>query len=344
LAESFLGLSETERADALAVAADASGRPADLLEKDVWVVWSLEALFGEPFGEHLVFKGGTSLSKAYRVIARFSEDVDVTHDIRTLLPDLAHGATEPLPATRSQAEKWARLVRERLPEWVEGTALPALQARLTASNAPAEIHADAHRLRVRYHRVTNADTDYVAPEILIEFGARSTGEPARAMSVACDAAAYMSTLTFPTATPRVMSAERTFWEKATAIHVFCLQGTLDGERYARHWYDLVRLDGAGFAETALADRDLARAVAAHKGWFFREKDAAGQPVDYQAAVEGSLCLVPEGPALTLLADDYKRMIEAGLLEEMATPFDELMAKCADLQDRARRHGRGVIGN
>lgn len=73
----------------MGVAADRSGRPVHLLEKDVWVVWALDALFAAPFGNHLVFKRGTSLSKAYDVIARLSEDVDLTYDIRTIAPDLA---------------------------------------------------------------------------------------------------------------------------------------------------------------------------------------------------------------------------------------------------------------
>jgi predicted nucleotidyltransferase component of viral defense system len=79
MADRFLNLTDVERRDALAVAASNSGRPVHLLEKDVWVVWCLRALFESPLGEHLVFKGGTSLSKVYGAIRRFSEDVDLTH-------------------------------------------------------------------------------------------------------------------------------------------------------------------------------------------------------------------------------------------------------------------------
>ena len=78
MADAFLHLPVADRREALSVAADQSGRPAHLLEKDVWVVWALATLYGSALGEHLVFKGGTSLSKAYGVIRRFSEDVDLT--------------------------------------------------------------------------------------------------------------------------------------------------------------------------------------------------------------------------------------------------------------------------
>jgi len=98
MAVDFLRLSATDRSEALKVAADRCRRPAHLLEKDVWVVWALAGLYGSSLGEHLVFKGGTSLSKAYKVIQRFSEDVDLTYDIRAfLLRDDDLSVVPPLP-------------------------------------------------------------------------------------------------------------------------------------------------------------------------------------------------------------------------------------------------------
>lgn len=159
----FLGLDPTERGEALAVAADASGRPADILEKDVWVVWTLGALFGSSFAGQLCFKGGTSLSKAYRIIERFSEDIDVTYDIRALLPDLLGGTTaDPLPPNRSRAKKWSQLVRGRLPAWVEESALPAIRTRLDIDRAPASVRTEGDRLYLRYEPAAPAATDYVA--------------------------------------------------------------------------------------------------------------------------------------------------------------------------------------
>ena len=112
----FLELPVDQRLEALLQAADASGRPPHLLEKDVWVVWSLRHLFAAPYASHLVFKGGTSLSKAYGVIQRFSEDVDLTYDIRVIAADLIGDAGTPLPASRSQEKKWSKEIRARLAE------------------------------------------------------------------------------------------------------------------------------------------------------------------------------------------------------------------------------------
>lgn len=333
MADAFLLLPAGDRREALSVAADRSGRPAHLLEKDAWVVWALATLYGSPLGEDLVFKGGTSLSKAYGVIRRFSEDVDLTYDIRALAPDLVGDNSEALPKTRSEEKRWTSAVRERLPDWVVGTVKPVIAEALAGESLSAVIRIDGEKLFIDYEATTTG-SGYVAPSVMLEFGARSTGEPASPRDVICDAAGLVDGLVFPTARPRVMHAERTFWEKATAIHVFCLQERLRGDRFARHWHDVVRLDEAGFAAAALADRELANAVARHKAMFFGEKAADRSQIDYASAVNGGLQLVPAGDGAKALAEDYARMIDDGLLLDEAEPFETLMERCADITTRA----------
>ncbi|MGO7136323.1 nucleotidyl transferase AbiEii/AbiGii toxin family protein [Rhizobium leguminosarum] len=333
MADAFLGLTVTDRREVLGVAADRSGRPAHLFEKDVWVVWALAALYGSPLGEHLVFKGGTSLSKAYGVIRRFSEDVDLTYDIRALAPDLVGDNGEALPKTRSEEKRWSSEVRKRLPEWVAGTVQPVVAEALASGSLAAAIRVEDDKLFIDYE-ATTAGSGYVTPIVMLEFGARSTGEPASLRDVVCDAAGLVDGVDFPTARPRVMHAERTFWEKATAIHVFCLQERLRGDRFARHWHDVARLDEAGFAASAIADRELANAVARHKTMFFSEKAADRTPIDYVAAVNGGLQLVPAGDSAKALEEDYARMVEDGLFQEDAETFAALMEHCADISARA----------
>lgn len=335
MADAFLHLPVADRREALSVAADQSGRPAHLLEKDVWVVWALATLYGSALGEHLVFKGGTSLSKAYGVIRRFSEDVDLTYDIRAIAPDLVGDNGEALPKTRSEEKRWSSEVRKRLPEWVAGTAQPVVADTLAAEALIAAIRVEGEKLFIDYE-ATATGSGYAAPSVMLEFGARSTGEPASLRGIACDASGLVEGVVFPTARPRVMHAERTFWEKATAIHVFCLQERLRGDRFARHWHDIVRLDEAGLAEAAFADRELANAVARHKGMFFAEKAADRSPIDYMAAVNGGLQLVPGGDASKALEEDYRRMADDGLLLEDAEPFEALMGRSTDIAVRANR--------
>ena len=329
-----------DRRDALEVAERSSSHKAHLLEKDIWVVAALDALFESPFAQHLTFKGGTSLSKAWRAIRRFSEDVDITYDIRAFAPDLVSGAgDEALPPTRSQEKRWTRAIRPRLTEWVRDQAHPVVEAGLARTGFTAAIRVVGDRLYIAYEPLFE-ETGLVRPEVMVEFGARSTGEPRTIHPVVCDAAAYMPDLVFPKASPAVMLAERTFWEKATAIHVFCRQERRRGERLSRHWHDLARLDEAGVAAHALADRSLALSVARHKAIFFSENDAAGSRIDYEAAVSGDLQLVPVGAAYAVLADDYARMLADGMLLDDTERFDALMERCAAIEARANAAAAG----
>jgi len=335
VAESYFSLSDTDRAEVLELGRERTGRPAHLLEKDVWVVWTLGTLFGSPVGTDLTFKGGTSLSKAYRIIDRFSEDLDLTYDIRKLIADLT-GGEEFLPASRSQASKWTKAVRDRLPEWIAGTVQPVIQTALdqTSPGARLEVSGDDKDKLLLHYPAVKQGTGYVAPIVTLEFGGRATGEPHAAMSVTCDIDGHVDGVAFPSASPVVMSVARTFWEKATATHVYCAQGRIRGERYARHWHDLAAIMRSSHFEAAVKDREVARAVAEHKSYFFSEKDAAGNTVDYFTAVAGALRVVPEGTAREALAADYESMIEDQVMVGDALPFEDLMQACAEVETRA----------
>ena len=298
-------------------------------------MYTLRALAESPLGGNLTFKGGTSLAKAYQAIRRFSEDIDVTYDIRAIAPDLVGSRQgDPLPGSRSQERNWTREIRRRLAEWAQTRALPAIRADLSVSSPSVQVRAGGDRVFVSYEPLFTYH-DFVRPEVAVEFGARSTGEPREERSVECDAAPHLPEVSFPTAQPFVMLAERTFWEKATAVHVFCHQQRSRGERLSRHWHDLVRLDDAGFAERALADRGLALSVARHKAMFFREKDKAGDWIDYKAAVSGDLKLVPDGSFYEALADDFEKMVVDGMLLGDEETFEELMHRCADLPTKGQ---------
>ena len=296
----------------------------------------MNTVFAAPFGPHLTFKGGTSLSKVYGLIQRFSEDVDLTYDVRQLVgtefedADDALQGFDLLPATTSQQRRITKLVREHLPIWVADVEAPHVTQALTAEGFAARIEADDDVLFIHYEPMVTG-TGYVAPRIMLEFGARSTGEASVERNVICDAAPHLPMLTFPTAHPRVMLAERTFWEKATAIHVYCLQNQAKGHRFVRHWHDLGRLHEAGISATAMDRRDIADAVARHKSWFFAAKDFHQEPIDYAAAVAGQIFLVPTGDALNALRADYEAMVADGLLLVDAESFDQLMEVCRQIE-------------
>ena len=337
MAEAFLELSRDDQREVLEQVRAKTDRPTQLLEKDVWVVWILNALFDSALAADLTFKGGTSLSKAYKVIDRFSEDIDLTYDIRKLIGDLigAHGV---LPTSRSQASKWTKAVRERLPDWIATNVRPVLEAALAHDQIGAKLEIggeEKDKLLLHYPALKHG-TGYVAPVVTLEFGGRATGEPHQVLPVTCDMDGYVPNVSFPTASPVVMSVARTFWEKATAAHVYCSQGRIRSERYARHWHDLAAVGRSRYFAGAVADRAVAGAVAQHKSLFFIEKDGTGGVIDYMPAVTGHLKIVPEGNARAALAEDYADMLADQVMLGQALAFHQLMQACSEVEAQANK--------
>ena len=179
MAESWFSLSREDQVEALEFAAASTGRPAHLLEKDIWVVWVLSVIYESDLANKLTFKGGTSLSKVYRIIDRFSEDVDLTYDIRELAADfLIQG--NPIPDSASQEKKISSAVRHRLPDWIEVRVKPIIAAALAKVGLDASLTLagkDRDKLILSYPAVKTG-TGYSASTIQLEFGAPCYGRAA----------------------------------------------------------------------------------------------------------------------------------------------------------------------
>lgn len=341
MADYFFSLSESDQREALEIARAATGRPAHLLEKDLWVVWTLQVLFDSPLATDLTFKGGTSLSKAYRVIDRFSEDIDLTLDIRKIIPDLLQG--KELPDTQNEGKKWTKTIRSRLPEWITAHVQPLLTEQLVRERLSATLELDAsnHEKLLLHYPALSKGTGYVSPTVVLEFGGRATGEPHQIVSVACDMDGHLNGVSFPSAQPVVMNIARTFWEKATAAHVYCAQGRLRAERFARHWHDLAAIATSTHGPEVISNREVAMAVARHKSFFFSEKDTDGRVINYADAAQGQLRLVPEGVPREALKQDYAAMRDDEMLVRNSLPFDDLMVVCARLEQEANAAHRSA---
>jgi hypothetical protein len=340
VAEYFFELTQDDQREALEQVRAETGRPTHLLEKDLWVVWTLRALFTSALATDLTFKGGTSLSKAYKIIDRFSEDIDLTYDIRKLIADLVRSGSD-LPTSRSQADKWTKAVRKRLPEWIATSVQPVIEAALAHDRLDAQIEIggnESEKLFLKYPALSRG-TGYVPPVVTLEFGGRATGEPHHVLPVKCGMDGHLPDVSFPTASPLVMSVARTFWEKVTAAHVYCAQGRIRGERYARHWHDLAAIARSQHFASAIEDRAVATAVSAHKSLFFIEKDVDGVVIDYGSATGGRLRIVPTGEARKALASDYAAMLADEVMLGDALPFDRLMHACAEVE--AKVNGTAV---
>lgn len=319
------------------------GAPSAVIpEKDFWVCWTLHRLFALEFRPALLFKGGTSLSKAFGLIERFSEDIDLTLN-RAELGFV--GADDPLEIAgrkkrarqiKALAEACARAIREEL-----APRLREAFARILGSEGwgidVVERHDGQVDLHFRYPPALAPEDygglAYIAPLVRMELGARSDQEPAQLVTIRSYAAErFPGAFVRPDTEVTVLAPERTFWEKATIFHAENHR-PLQGGRHppawrqlSRHAFDLVMLDRGGVAQRALERLDLLEAVARHKDAFFHTGWSR-----YGEARPGSFRLVPAGVLLDALRADYARM--QPMFFGPAPSFDELVDALRSLEER-----------
>jgi len=312
MAEEFLGLGSRARAGVLRAFAEKAGRAPWILEKDIWVCWALRALFKMPDAPTMAFKGGTSLSKVYRAIDRFSEDIDITIDYKSLQPDF-----DPFDAKLSNNKRKAACegLQQQVIELVAGPIagyLGDLLHKESRSGSDVEVEEGGEGLRIHYQSaLEDAASGYMKPSILVEFGGRNTTQPMESHLISPYIVGHTGDLFFPTAEVPVLAGERTFWEKATLIHVECHRNDFDSrvERKSRHWYDLARLADHEIGTKAMNNLELLHDVVRHKKVFF----ASGQ-AHYDDCVSGKLRLVPNEKNRGALEKDYRAMVEGGMFE------------------------------
>ncbi len=302
---------------------------AVIIEKDFWVCWTLKELFRLPaIGEHLIFKGGTSLSKVFKVIERFSEDIDVSID-RGFLG--FGGANEP-EAGASNKEKQRRIaaLKTACQQRISGELRPALEAAIRAkvrgdekwSLRPDDDDPDRQTLLFDFPTSFPAGAaGYIRRTVKIEMGARADHWPCETHTVTPYVAEeFPQGFREPNAAVKVLSAERTFWEKATILHAEFHRPANKAmpERFSRHYCDFYEMIRRGVAERATARPELLARVAEHKSLFFRTSWAQSGE-----AVKGTLRVAPPEPRLKALREDYAKMQQMFFGEPPA--FDGIIA-------------------
>ena len=336
MAEDFLSLDVREQGDILRTVAVRSGRAAVILEKDIWVCWVLRALFSIPDRHPMAFKGGTSLSKVYGIIDRFSEDVDITLDYRSFNDDF-----DPFDpgVSKTQIRRFSYRLKAQVERYTRDLVAPALGAAterlVTAGRHPIHIGDAGEAVRFAYPSAVEEPHAYLRSEVLLEFGGRNVIDPNHQHHVVPDIAALIPELDFPAATVTVLSPERTFWEKATLIHVECHRRRLAAgpDRLSRHWFDLACLGRHDVGRSALSDRALLEDVVRHKTVFFNASYA-----HYDDCLKGRLRLVPDHDQLPALKSDYDAMRAARIVGAEAPEFDALMEQIRVVESAANRRG------
>jgi hypothetical protein len=324
VADAFLQLSPEEQADILQTRASKLGQRAEHLEKDLWICWVLQGLFGMPGCLPMAFKGGTSLSKVYGAIRRFSEDVDVTVEYKSL--DQSIDPFDP-KTSRTARDKYTEILKVKLAGYTNNVIRPHFEILLSQlSERPTtaiKISADGEKLFIPYPSRFGKDES-----VLLEFGGRNVILPNEDHRLRPYVAAELPDLGFPEATVQVLSPRRTFWEKATLIHVACNRSSpnLDSDRQSRHWHDLAILADHEIGKASIADRHLLDDVVKHKNIFFRASYAK-----YEACASGGLRLIPEKALREALRLDYEKMIADGMFEGDPPSFESIVRRLEALE-------------
>jgi len=336
----FLSFSEDRRRTVCEQTQDKLGLPPATIEKDFWVCWTLKKLFNLPeWGPCLTFKGGTSLSKGWGLIERFSEDIDIVIS-RDALGFGGDMAPDRAPS-KKQISKRLDALKATSQDCINKTLLPLL-ADAISQEMPAELSwhldpdpddPDEQTLLLAYPTAITDQIAYLRQVVKIELGARSDTEPTQEI----DIHPYLEDA-FPDLLPqshffvRAVSLERTFWEKAMLLHeeTFRPPEKKRQARMARHYYDLYRLINAGIGHEASGDLELFERIAAHRQVYF-----GYTWVDYDTLRPGRLKLVPPDDQLANWKSDYTAMKDEMFFGK-APEFEDIIKTAREFQEAFNR--------
>jgi len=326
----FLKISVKRQTNAIETTAKQLKIVPSAVEKDVWVTAVLRALFTLPYAEHLSFKGGTSLSKCYNLIERFSEDIDIAVSREFL------GFGETLSKTQ---------INDKLRRAACSFVREKLQFDVANELENQEINTKLFSVKVNITPVTTTDpevieihyksifpqSNYLKPMVKLEIGGRSMNEPLRkvALQSFIDEAYSDKSFAEQAFDVNAVAPERTFLEKLCLLHEEFAkpQEFMRSQRMSRHLYDLLKLDNAGIAEKALNDKELYKSIIEHRRIFNALKG-----LDYDTLAPKTINIVPPENIIELWKSDYETMRETMIYGDSLPP-NKLIEKIKQLNER-----------
>lgn len=323
----FYHIDPAEKAAIFTEIATQKGMKPFAVEKDWWVSRSLEIIFQMPIAKHLVFKGGTSLSKAWKLINRFSEDIDLAIDAAFF------GFKGELG--KNQRDK----LRKTAGAYTTGTFFEELKQAFEAKGfteldfiaiEAKDSDQDPRVLEIYYSNVIKPDTEYLLPRVQIEVSCRSLREPisSQAFGALVDEFYVGKDFAEPIFEVPTVNAERTFLEKLFLLHEEFHRPAekMRVDRLSRHLYDVYHLTKAGVAEKAINDKELYETIVSHRYKFSRVGE-----VDYNLHNPKTLNPIPPQKVIADWKTDYAKMKEDMIYEEKKPSFEDLINNLNDLR-------------
>ena len=302
-----------------------------IVEKDLWVTTILQLIFSLPFANKLVFKGGTSLSKIWNVIERFSEDIDLAVD-RELFDLQGDLTVKQIKKLRKQSSLFVKeTLCTELQKAVEKYDLQNLCSIESQPDGEGDkTYPEPRKIFIRYQSLFDT-LPYVRAEIVLEIGARSLIEPTAKSKVKS-----MISENLPIETSLVNSQiitavpEKTFIEKAFLLHeIFTCGGRMLANRKSRHLYDLEKMMDKDFAIKAISNNELWNTIRHH-----REKFTHINGIDYSQDIRSNICLIPPTQVFNEWQQDYEAM-QNTMIYGISLTFNELINRIKQLEERAK---------
>lgn len=329
----FLKYTDEQRRQAFLLTAQKKGLPEPIIEKDWWVSQVLNIVFDLEIANQLVFKGGTSLSKGWNLIERFSEDIDLA------INPAYFGVTD-LP-TKKQIKSLRKRSSLFVAQELAGLLQQALDDAGLSGECRLEIQPDGEgdgtypepRVISLYYcsLYEESSISYVQPIVKLEVGARSLIEPTEEIVCRSMVSEVLPVEDYKNVAISVAAPQKTFLEKVFLLHeLFSIERkSLSANRRSRHLYDIERMMDKPFAIEAVKDDALWEHIRQHRMAF-----TAMVGVDYNDHMRAELCLTPPERWMREWKDDYQRMSGTMIYGEKL-PFEQLVARMKELEKRFR---------
>ncbi|HEY5571303.1 MAG TPA: nucleotidyl transferase AbiEii/AbiGii toxin family protein [Bacteroidales bacterium] len=326
---SFFFISEAQKRTVIEQAGLKMNLPVQAIEKDLWVTAILQMLFTLNFADKLVFKGGTSLSKVWRVINRLSEDIDIGID------------REMFGMSGDLTIKQIKTLRKKSSLFVKKELCDAMQAKIIelGLNAYCQVevepdgegdktYPEPRRIFIRYNTLFDNMT-YLLPVVVLEVGSRSLFEPTAKHKVRSLISENLPINTDVTDIEIITAVpEKTFLEKVFLLHeIFTAGGIMEANRKSRHLYDLERMMDTDFALSAITDDELWRNIHHHRELFTRVSG-----VDYSSDIRPRISIIPPESVIEDWKMDYSAM-QRSMIYGDSLPFEMLLERLRELQNR-----------
>lgn len=326
----WINLSEEQRVTVLKQAEAVYGLPAFVIEKDWWVCILLKAIFQSKYAGSIIFKGGTSLSKAYSLIQRFSEDIDLIIDRRLLGFDELDSKTQIKKLRKASGGFIINEFREELiHQLTELGVNPSLYE--IKYNNHVDDTSDPNTLEVYYQSNVPATNAYIQQRVLLEMGARSLTEPAESKPIISyiDSEFSKSPFAMSTFNVEVVVPTRTLIEKVLLLHEEFSKPieNIRTDRLTRHFYDIDKIMDSEFGEQAIVDDDLFTNIVEH-----RQKVTPLRGIDYSNHKKGKLSILPPEVVFERWAEDYKTMQEHMIIGNSLS-WNDLLNRLKEIENK-----------